>query len=350
MYSLSSFALMLIFLISAAIIWFSGVTLAKTTNTLDTRFKIGNALGGLILLGIVNSLPELAVTYGAAVNGHYSVIVGNIIGGISIQVLVLVLFDFIIKGKRPLSYLSGSILLSLESLFAIVIAILAMVGMFIPAQYTIGSVNPFSILILIAWIFGLVLINKARNVKTFNQVAEDALPGRGHQERRSQTNHPFYANKSNLVVMSTFVFAAVAAAVSGYFLEEFGTILANEFGLGLGVFAATALAFITALPEISTGLESIFINDNQLAISDIIGSNAFKVVIFLFADIVAGVPILSYAHKSDIVLVALGVLMMSIYALSFIFRPKKRILRLGIDSIAVVILYILGIVVVTNLS
>lgn len=347
---LSLFSVFIIFIVCSVAIWFAGVTLAKTTNTLDTRFKIGDVLGGMILLGIVNALPELAVIYGAAVNGHFSVITGSIIGGISIQVLLLVVFDFLVKGKKPLSYLSGSILLSLEALFAIIIALLSMAAMFVSPNFTVGNINPFSILIMLAWVIGILLINKARKIKSFNAVASDALPGRKHHERRAQINHPFYANKSNLSVIMIFIFAAIIATVGGYFLEGSGTIIANEYGVGLGIFAATALALITALPEISTGLESIFIHDNQLAISDIIGGNAFKLVAFLFADIVTGVPVLSYAHKTDIVLIVLGILMMSVYAMSFIFRPQKRYFRLGVDSIFVIILYILGIAAIANLS
>lgn len=350
MYELSSFNVLLIFLASSIAIWFAGVTLAKTTNTLDTRFKIGDALGGLILLGIVNSLPELAVIYGAAVNGHYQVITGNIIGGISIQVLILVVFDFLMKGKRPLSYLAGSVLLSLETLFAVVIALLSMAAMFVPAEFAIWHINPFSFLVLFAWVFGLYLINKARKIDSFNEVAADALPGRKHHERRKEVNHHFYAKKSNLTVILIFVFAALVAAISGYFLEESGTIIASDIGIGTGMFAATVMAFVTALPELSTGLESIFIHDNQLAISDIVGGNAFKLVTFLFADLVTGVSVLSYAHHADIVFIALGILMMSVYAISYIFRPKRRYLRLGLDSILEIIIYIAGMIAILNIK
>ena len=46
---------------SGAITWAAGIALTKTTDTLDHRFKIGDAIGGLVLLGIAGSLPEIAV-------------------------------------------------------------------------------------------------------------------------------------------------------------------------------------------------------------------------------------------------------------------------------------------------
>ena len=179
----------IIFILAGAVTWIAGVTLAKATDTLDTRYKIGDALGGLILLGIAGSLPEIAVVYSAAISGRYSVILGNLIGGISIQTLIIVIFDFAVKKKKPLSYLSGSMLMSLESLFAIGVTIIAIFGMIIPTKFSVFHASPFSIGILIAWILGLLLINKERKLQRFNETAVDAQPGRKHHEKRAVIRH-----------------------------------------------------------------------------------------------------------------------------------------------------------------
>ena len=50
---------------------------------LDRRLGIGDALGGMVLLAIAGSLPELAVTISAAESGHLGLAAGNLIGGIS---------------------------------------------------------------------------------------------------------------------------------------------------------------------------------------------------------------------------------------------------------------------------
>ena len=339
-----SFPLVIIvFLISAAVTWYAGIKLAKTTDTLDTRFKIGDALGGLILLGISGSLPELAVVASAAVQGHIPVIIGNLIGGISIQTLVIVLFDLAVGSKRPLSYLAGSAIVSIETIFAIVITALALVGILIPASKAVFYLNPASIAIVIAWLVGLFIINKARENPRLNVVAEDASRGRRHKERRKVENHPLYAKKSNLYVASVFAVAAVATLVAGVLLEETGSDAAGRLGINSGIFAATVLALVTTLPEISTGLESIFIGDNHLAISDIVGGNAFMIVIFLMADLIAKKPVLSYAGNQDILFVSLGIGMMTVYAISFLARLKRCYFRLGLDSILEILLYAGGV-------
>ncbi len=300
-------------------------------------------MGGLILLGISGSLPEMAVVASAAVQGHIPVIIGNLIGGISIQTLVIVLFDVAVGSKRPLSYLAGSAILSIETIFAIVITALALVGTLIPASKAVFYLNPASIAVVIAWLVGLFIIDKARENPRLNVVAEDASRGRRHKERRKVENHPLYANKSNLYVASVFVVMAVATLVAGVLLEETGSDAAGRLGINSGIFAATVLALVTTLPEISTGLESIFIGDNHLAISDIVGGNAFMIVIFLMADLIAKKPVLSYAGNQDILFVSLGIGMMTVYAISFLARLKRCYFRLGLDSILEIVLYAVGV-------
>ncbi|MCX6797829.1 MAG: sodium:calcium antiporter, partial [Candidatus Falkowbacteria bacterium] len=176
-----------------------------------------------------------------------------------------------------------------------------------------------------------------------------AAPGRKHHERRAVENHPFYAKKKNWQVILIFIIACLVTLVAGVVLEESGSAIATQFGISSGLFAATILALVSALPEISTGLESIFIGDNHLAISDIMGGNAFMLTIFLLADLVAKKPILSYAGRLDILFAILGVGLMAVYALSFIRKLKRRYFRLGLDSILEIILYVLGLIILSHL-
>src|SRR4051794_25745594 len=81
------------------------------------RLHLGSALGGLILLAIATNLPEMAIVASAAISGNIGVAIGNILGGIAIQTVVLVALDaFGIRGGHGLTYRAASLVLVVEGL------------------------------------------------------------------------------------------------------------------------------------------------------------------------------------------------------------------------------------------
>jgi cation:H+ antiporter len=125
-------------------------------------------------------------------------------------------------------------------------------------------------------------------------------------------------------------------------LEESGSAIADHIGLSGVLFGSTVLAAATALPEVSTGLAAVKIGDYNLAVSDIFGGNAFLPVLFLLISLLTGQSVLPQAKDTDIYLASLGVLLTAVYIYGLIFRPKRQFLDLGIDSIVVLVLYIIG--------
>ena len=122
-------------------------------------------------------------------------------------------------------------------------------------------------------------------------------------------------------------------------------------GLSGVVFGATVLAAATALPELSTGIASVKLGDYQLAVSDIFGGNAFLPVLFLLANLLSGSAVLPQAKSTDIYLTALGIVLTVVYGWGLITRPYRQLLRMGMDSLTVLILYaagIAGLIAVTN--
>jgi len=103
------------------------------------------------------------------------------------------------------------------------------------------------------------------------------------------------------------------------------------------------LAAATSLPEVSTGLTSVRNGDYQLAVSDIFGGNAFLTVLFLLASLLSGQAVLPRAQDTDIYLTAVGALLTLVYLVGLIFRPQRRIARMGVDSLVVLVLYLLSI-------
>jgi cation:H+ antiporter len=66
-------------------------------------------------------------------------------------------------------------------------------------------------------------------------------------------------------------------------------------------------------------------------------------VLFLPATLLSGEAVLPQAQQADIYLVALGILLMSMYLVGLILRPRRQLWRPGLDSLAVALLYAAGI-------
>jgi cation:H+ antiporter len=61
------------------------------------------------------------------------------------------------------------------------------------------------------------------------------------------------------------------------------------------------------------------------------------------ASLLSGTAVLPQAHDTDVYLTALGILLTMVYLAGLIFRPTRRIAGMGPDSLAVLILYAVGI-------
>src|SRR5436305_9605943 len=156
--SFATVPLILIFTGSAVVIWVSGVRLSSSTEALDTRFKLGSALGGLLLLAIATDLPELAITITAAIHNDLGLAVGNLLGGIAIQTLVLVALDVQVGPEAPLTYMAGSLLLVIEGAMVAVVTVMAMMTTQLPTTTELLGVSPGTVGIVLLWFAGLKLI------------------------------------------------------------------------------------------------------------------------------------------------------------------------------------------------
>jgi len=341
---LGSPLVLLIFLAAAAVTWVAGISLSKTTDALDARFGLGDELGGLILLAVAGSLPELAITVSAAASGNLPLAAGNLIGGIAIQTMVLLVCDFAVGPARPLTFLVGRLTPVLEALLVIlVVAGVEMGSLLKPSAAIGGRVSPASVGIVVIWVVGLYGINRAAKDPRWSVSMPGSKPGRRRAEKRqAQPSHP-YAGASTARVATIFGLACAVTLVAGVMLEETGNELANRLGVNGVIFGATVLAGVTALPEISSGIAAVRLGDNALAIGDIFGGNAFQVCLFLVADLIAGRPVLPSAGNQNAWLAALGIALTAVYGFGVISRPMHTRFRLGPDSLLALGLFSLGI-------
>jgi len=355
MSALPLWALIGLFVVAAVVVWFAGIQLSKTTDVLDARLHLGSALGGLIVLAVATNLPELAITVSAAISGNISVAVGNILGGIALQTVVLVVLDRFGKrgkGVKPLTYRAASLTLVVEALVVVAVLTVVVAGSQLPSDLTFARLTPGVVLIAVVWLVGLLLVRRSGSHLPWHEDgrAPDSTPHPQGHRRRKPAHHQEHQKHSTGRTVLVFAVAALLTLGAGVVLERTGDAAASQVGLDGVLFGATVLALATSLPEISTGLQSIRQGDDNLAVSDIFGGNAFLPVLFLVAAVLSGKAVLPQANSSDIYLTAIAMLLTLVYATGLIFRPQRRVLGMGVDSLAVLVLYALGVVGLVGIS
>lgn len=336
--------LIFVFVLAAGAVWVAGIFLSNTTDVLDSRLHLGEALGGLILLALTTNLPEIAITATAALHHDIGVAVGNILGGIALQTVVLVALDLFVPGKKPLTWQAASLTLVLEGVLVCAILVVTMMGTQLPKSLIAFRLTPEDVALAALWAAGLWLLSRARQGLPW-QDKGDAPGGEQTDAMKSSKAKSEEKNKdkSTLRVGLVFGAAALVTLAAGFALEQSGNGLAQHLHMTGVLFGATVLAAATSLPELSTGLASIKLGDYQLAMSDIFGGNAFLPTLFLLATMLSGQAVLPQAHRTDIYLAGLGVLLTTVYIYGLVFRPRRLFLHMGADSLIVLVLYALGI-------
>jgi cation:H+ antiporter len=187
-------------------------------------------------------------------------------------------------------------------------------------------------------------VNSTRRGQAWKAEAPGSHRGRKRKSEPHPTQpHPL-AGRSTGFVLGVFAVASIVTLAAGYTLEEGGNALAGRMGMTSGIFGATVLALVTALPGISTGFAAIKLRDYALSVSEIFGGNAFAPALFILGDVIAGTPVLVHAKAADLWMGALGVIVTSIFVVSFILRPQRTFLRIGVDSWLAIAVYAVGIV------
>jgi cation:H+ antiporter len=258
--------------------------------------------------------------------------------------MVLLVCDFAVGPQRPLTYLVGRLTPVLEGLLVIILVAGVDMGSLLKRSTAIGGrVNPASLGIVVVWVVGLYVINRAAKDPRWSIEMPGSRPGRRRHERAHPDQPHPYAGSSTARVVGIFGLACLVTLSAGVALEASGNDLANRIGINGVIFGATVLAAATALPEISSGIAAVRLGDNALAMGDILGGNAFQVCLFLVADLVAGEPVLQSAGNLNAWLAALGVALTAIYGFGVISRPMHCRARLGPDSLLALAVFGVGI-------
>ncbi|MBY0488132.1 MAG: hypothetical protein K2P85_13245 [Flavobacteriaceae bacterium] len=328
--SLSLTVQILIFIISGGIIWYFSNKLSHIVDFINEEYKLGAAFGGTILLSLIVNLPEVAIVIKGTLQGDTSLAIGNILGGIAIQTVLLAFFDFKTrKESQPLSTITSNTNSISQGVFLSLILALVVLGTQLDSMYVSTRISIIEVLILIAWVLSLLTLKRCE--------AGNLIP-----MPEVNANHGIKTTRKKAIF--SIITIAIVILFFGFILAETSEHIAHSMNISGVVFGATILSLITALPELSGGIAFIKSKSYNVLISDIFGGNSFLPLLFLLANILNKGSILPEAKKADLYLTALSIVLTLTFVIGMIIKFPKRKFGLGVDSWVAIVIYILGMI------
>jgi cation:H+ antiporter len=330
------------FAAAALAVWFAGVRITRYANVISDKTGMGQALVGLLLLGGVTSLPELAVAVTSSVSGDDSLAVNSILGGIAMQVAILAVADALIGRRALTSIVPDSVVILQGGLKILLLSIVA-------AAIVVGDV-PILFVGVWMWLLAIVtgismwVLSRVQGDKPW--VPSDSEISKEKEEEQAKKKAAKDKDKSlNWAVMRAAI-AGVVIVVAGYILSRSGDAIAEATGLGQSFVGAVFVAIATSLPEVSTVFSAMRAGLYTMAMSDIFGTNLFDTSFLVVIDIAGGSDaVINSAGRFEGFAALIAISVTAIFLVGLAERRDRTILRMGYDSLAVMGTYLAGLVV-----
>lgn len=320
------------FIISSALIVLSATRLTTYADILGDRLHVGKVWIGVILLGLVTSLPEAVTSLTAVVSLKANdLAIGNMVGSNNFNPTLIVIMDFMYRQGSVTNKVRFNRSHGLSACFAILLTALVMGEILLSRRLvfpTVGPVSLGSFLIFIVYFWGVKSL--AQLGKKENCV--DTAYQRG--ETPDQSLGKIYVN---LFVCAVFV---VGGAI---WLTNVTDTIAVVTGLGRTFVGTFFLALVTSLPEMVVTVSALRLGVLDLAIGNIFGSNMINMFLVSVCDVfyLKG-PLLASVSRTHIVTAFLSILLMGIALLGIKQKSKRAVGGLGWDSILLMVFFIAG--------
>ena len=329
-------ASILIFVMTAIMIGFAGTRLSALADRLADLTGMGEALMGGIFLGASTSLAGITASVTAAVDGYAHLSLSNAIGGIAAQLVMVVIADASYRSVN-LEHASASLQNMLQGALLIVLlgtVLFAMVG----PSVTFFGIHIVTPILPLMYILGMRLVagsmEKPMWRPTVTQETRRDVP-----DEQRQSDRPLPS------VWLDFAITALVVMVAGWLLTNAAEAIASETLLSESIVGGLFVAVVTSIAELVTAIAAVQRGALTLAISDIVGGNAFDTLFTAVADVFYREgSIYHAASPRERSLLSLTIVMSAVLLLGLMKREKKGFGSLGFESVALVVLYAVGIV------
>ncbi len=336
-----------LFFLAGVAVWLSGTRLSIYADIISDRKNWDKASMGFIFLALATQLPEIVTNTTGALHGNGELVLNAMFGGMTMQTAVLAIADIFVIGSMTLSYAARKSINLLQGVVLILLLSFVLVATMLGDTIVFWHIGLSPILLALFYIFSIfVFLNYGKNNGwSVANIPDDIKQKANPKEKMEKSSH---ATKT-LYLYSGY--ASLTILISGVILVQTAEAIATQSGLGSSFIGATLLASSTSLPELSASVAAVRLGSQSMAISNIFGSNLIMIFLLLPADMfyLKG-AILNSANDSAKFALISGIVVTAIYVIGLIVRKRKTFLKMGLDSIAVLIIYIITLYILYTLK
>lgn len=316
------------FVLAAIVTVIASIKLSQYADVISEKTAMGGMMVGTLLLAGATSLPEVSTSFSAAAIGNADIAVGNMIGSNLFNLFILASFDFLLRRRRILERASKDHLYT--AFLGLLLTVLVILSLWLRIDISFLGIGLDALIIAIAYIVGMVVINKLQSQDA--SIEEAAVS-------EQEPNNPS-GDLSARAAVIRFILAALVVLGTGTALSITGDEIAVITGIGSSFIGSFLIAATTSLPEAISVFVALRLNNVNMAVGAILGSNIFNMIILAISDPVytAG-PILSAVSGAHMI-IALGVLAMSLLTIYALTQKKTLSSTVySVPSILMVIIY-----------
>ncbi|SEO72542.1 cation:H+ antiporter [Salinihabitans flavidus] len=321
------------FAVAALVVFISGLRLTGLADKLADRTGLGEAITGAVLLGAATSLSGTIVSITAAYDGFASLAYSNSIGGIAAQTAFLAVADVTYR-KANLEHAAAELANIFQSVVLIVLLALPLLAVNV-TEFTIFAVHPVSLAIPVIYILALFATRDLRETPMWRPVSTretrtDSPDKEDGETRRTSTARLF---------LSFFALMAVMG-VAGWVIAKTAAEITGRMAFSESLVGALATAVVTSLPELVTTVAAVRRGALQLAVGGIIGGNTFDTLFLTAADVTYRDGSLYHAAgMEDYFWTVTAILMTGVLLGGLILRQRMGPWRIGLESVALLVIY-----------
>ncbi|MBX9462889.1 MAG: sodium:calcium antiporter [Aquamicrobium sp.] len=340
---------MLLFGVAAIAVWFAGARLTGYADAISRITGLGQAVIGIILLAGVTSLPEIGVTATASIGGDAQLAVNNLFGSIALQVALLAVVDLMI-GREALTAVVPDPAVMLQGALNVLLLSVAAAAM-VAGDVGIFGVGLWAWACLFLYVAAVWSLSAARGKRPWLAARNGGIDDRliRSDERHRHADDGQSASLRPLLIKTSATATVILAA--GFVLARSGDAIAQESGLGQSFVGFVLVALATSLPELSTALTAARRGLYTMAISDILGTNLINVALLFMVDLLDTNEEVILNRMDDFAVFGalLAIVLTALFLAGLSERRDRTLLRVGYDSIAVMVTYAVGVAILYTL-